>query len=295
MSSSRRAAVPALLGLAILCLAGACQPLPRPLADVAVPGPELLNLPGRGGVAVLEPAGLPEGRARAFADALAEALRDREVQAIAGGSMSESLFLLGRIEAVPQGTAEVELVFDWELTDADGTSVARRLDHETIPRRDWERATPRWLAARAAPGVAALYNGQMPSTTTAVVRTPVYLAGVTGAPGDGGRSLPRALVSVVETRDMAVVQDRKAAVAVIEGIMTVKPVAPGKEAVEIKWRVTRPSGEEVGVVTQANEIPAGSLKGAWGEIAAAVAMGAGEGISDLVARIPKEAPAAGRR
>lgn len=275
-------------------LLAACQPVPRPLQDVAPPGPELLNLPGRGGLVVLEPAGLPEGRARAFAEALAAALRDREVQAVAGTSLTESLFLLGRVDAVPQGAGEVELVFDWDLVDPQKGSVGRRLDHETVLRRDWERGSASWLAQHAAPGVAMLYNGQMPSSATGAVRVPVFLGTVTGAPGDGARTLPRALASVIESREMVVVPDRAAAVAVIEGTMTVKPVQPGIEAVEMRWRVTRPNGEEVGVVTQANEIPAGTLKGAWGEIAAAIATAAGEGIGDLVARIPRDRAAPAR-
>ncbi|BBK34140.1 hypothetical protein EDC65_3975 [Stella humosa] len=287
MSLSERAG---LLLVAAGLMAG-CQPLPRPLADLAVPGPELLNLPGRGGLAVLEVEGLTGQRASGFAQALAEALQSREVPAIAGAGMRESVFLIGRVSTRDIGGDGLEIDWEWELVDDKGTTIDRREERDVMMRRDWEWAGAKALAARAAPAVAALYEGQMPQPQPPEAKPLIFLAGITGAPGDGGRTLPRALATVIEGRQMTPTTDRAAATAIVTGSMSVKPAARGKEQVEISWRVTRANGEEVGVVSQANEIPAGSLKGPWGEVAGFVALAAADGIVDLVRRIPATKPA----
>ncbi len=283
MSSFERTGLAAVLAGLLLA---ACQPLPRPLLDVAPPSAELLALPGRGGLAVLEVEGLSGPRGRDFAAALAEALQAQEVPAIAGKGMRESMFLLGRVHARGIAGDQMEVNWEWELVDSAGATIDRRRDREVMGRREWEWAGAKALARRAAPGVATLYNARMPAGPVEEKRPQVFLAGVTGAPGDGGRTLPRALVAVMQARELEATTDRATATAIVQGVMSVTPNGAGKEKAEIKWRVSRPNGEEVGVVTQSNDVPAGSLKGAWGEIAGYVALGAGDGIADLVRRIP---------
>lgn len=288
MSSCERPATAALLA-ALIALA-ACQPVPRPLADIAVPGPELLNLPGRGGLSILEVEGLTGARAETFPAALAEALQQREVPAVAGKGIRDSLFLLGRVTTRDIGGGGVEVDWEWELVDGRGRTVDRRQERDVMTRRDWEWADAKALARRAAAGAAALYDAQMPSPPPEVRKPTVFLAGIRGAPGDGGRTLPRALATALQGQEMLATREQDGATAVVEGSMSVTRSGPGQEKVEIRWRVTRPGGEEVGVVTQENEIPAGSLQGAWGEVAGYVALAAAEGIADLVRRIPADPP-----
>lgn len=276
----------AVVALVALVAAG-CQPLPRPMADVAPPSEELLTLPGRGGLVVLDVEGLGGARAKGFAQALAEALQAKDVPAIAGTGMRESMFLLGRVASRPSGRDQVEVTWDWELVNDAGITVDRRRERDVMSRREWEWAGAKFLAGRAAPGAIALYNAQMPAPAPEEKRPEVFLAGITGAPGDGGRTLPRALATVIEAREFAMTKDRAHALAVVQGTMSVKPNGAGKEKVEIKWHVARPNGEEVGVVTQANDIPAGSLKGAWGQTAGDVALAAADGIVELLKRIPR--------
>ena len=273
-----------------LILVGACQPLPRPLADLARPGPELLNLPGRGGVVVLEVDGLPPERAQALAEAMANALVEAEVPATIGGGTRESLFLLGRTDVRPAGPRLLEVTFVWDLFDGASKPLGSRTHRQVVSERDWEAARPAdlgRLANAAAPAIAELYYGGMPKEASERPRPGVVIGAITGAPGDGARSLPRALKTTLESARLLIVTDKAQAIAVVDGTVTVKPGAGRQtEAVEIRWRVSLPAGQELGIVTQANDIPAGSLKGAWGEIAAAIAINAGPGILDLVGRIP---------
>ena len=59
----------------------------------------------------------------------------------------------------------------------------------------------------------------------------------------------------------------------------------GKQNVKIVWHVRRKDGgDEIGTVGQENDVPAGLLDGAWGDVAYMVAVSAQDGIMELVAR-----------
>ncbi len=62
-----------------------------------------------------------------------------------------------------------------------------------------------------------------------------------------------------------------------------KPEA-GKQHVKIVWHVRRKDGGEIGTVAQENDVPAGLLDGAWGDVAYTVAVAAQDGIMQLIAR-----------
>jgi len=275
-----------LAGLAGLALA-ACQPLPRPLADLARPGPDLLLLPDRGGVVVLEIAGMPDGHAGALAQAVVEALHKLEIPASTGPGNRESLFLTGQIGAGPAIGDRVEAEIEWDLVDGDGRMVGHAEYRQAISRAalaGGEPAQVRALAARAAEPIKAMLERDKP--TAAVANEPaIRIAGVTGAPGDGNRSLPRALAAGLRRAGLTVTDDATKAAAVIAGTVTVAPAADTKQAVAIHWLVSRPDGSEVGVIDQANEIAKGSLDGPWADIAHAVAEAAAEGIAALIGRM----------
>ncbi len=56
----------------------------------------------------------------------------------------------------------------------------------------------------------------------------------------------------------------------------------GHQKVSITWALLQPDGQQLGVVTQENAVPQGSLDGRWGEIANAVARAAAPGILALI-------------
>ena len=58
----------------------------------------------------------------------------------------------------------------------------------------------------------------------------------------------------------------------------------GKQHVKIVWHVRRTDGSEIGTVAQENDVPAGLLDGAWGDVAYTVAVAAQNGIMELIAR-----------
>jgi hypothetical protein len=105
---------------------------------------------------------------------------------------------------------------------------------------------------------------------------------VTGAPGDGAVSLTRALQGELTKSGVALVTAANANTFRVEGEVKVQPPAGGKQAIQIDWNVKDPQGKKLGTVTQKNEIPEGSLDGAWGRVADAAAAAAAQGIVKLL-------------
>jgi hypothetical protein len=107
------------------------------------------------------------------------------------------------------------------------------------------------------------------------------LASVTGAPGDGVTSLTAAIQQELANKGVGVAE--KAAVAYrVEGAVALGPAKDGKQSIHIEWTVRDPSGKKLGTVSQRNEIPEGSLDGAWGKTAEQAAGAAAQGIIRLL-------------
>ena len=99
----------------------------------------------------------------------------------------------------------------------------------------------------------------------------VVVAGVTGAPGDGARSLPKALKKSLYKDGVKLANGGARNVYTVKGTVKLSSAGAGKENIRIEWRVLDPNGKNLGTVSQQNKIPKGSLNGPWGAIADAVA------------------------
>jgi hypothetical protein len=141
--------------------------------------------------------------------------------------------------------------------------------------------TPRERTSTAAASSAAAVSS---TTTTASLprndEVGALAPTVTGAPGDGNSALASALQSEL-TRQGIAITNRPASYKV-EGKVTLGAAKDGKQAITIDWRVKDPSGKSLGTVSQKNEIPQGSLDGAWGKTADAAASAAAQGIIKLL-------------
>lgn len=148
---------------------------------------------------------------------------------------------------------------------------------------------PLAVASNAAPQTAAATStlpAQSANTTTGSIGRPGITAvvpSVTGAPGDGGISLTNALQKQLSSNGISLASDASAAQAYrVEGKVKVGAGNGGKQPIQIDWRVKDPSGKTLGTVSQKNEIPEGSLDGAWGQTADAAAAAAAQGILKLL-------------
>jgi hypothetical protein len=105
---------------------------------------------------------------------------------------------------------------------------------------------------------------------------------VTGAPGDGGVALTSALQRELSRSGVQLSNAPGGGIYKVEGKVAVGEAKDGKQPIQIDWNVKDPAGKKLGTVSQKNEIPQGSLDGAWGKTADAAAAAAAQGILKLL-------------
>jgi hypothetical protein len=275
--------------LASLLPAAGCQPLPHPFADdVPRRGAAILALRDSTSVAIAPIEGLPRATAEKLAPAMASALQEREIAASDKTASIGSYELVGRIQEMAPSQGKAALVVLWELRDPSGQRIGERAERADAAADDWdagsEDAVGR-LAAASAARVAALLQDEAPSEAEIGGRTRLAIGAITGAPGDGDRALVTSITEILKRQDLAIVSDPQAKTdLVLDADIAVAKAKGGKQNVKIVWHVRRQDGGEIGTVGQENDVPAGLLDGAWGDVAYMVAVSAQEGIMQLVAR-----------
>ncbi len=145
-------------------------------------------------------------------------------------------------------------------------------------------ATASTAAAQSAPTRVAASAPATPATTTGSLATngaTAVIVPVRGAPGDGAQSLTAAIQRELQRSGVAV-GGGGPNVYKVEGKVAVGGGKDGKQPIQIDWEVKDPKGKRVGTVSQKNEIPQGSLDGAWGQTADAAAAAAAQGIVKLL-------------
>lgn len=274
-----------LLLLPLLLPAAGCQPLPHPFtADIPAGAPSP-SPPDSADIVVAPVAGAPA----ALGKALAAALRESEIPASTAGpgnKASDHLLSSARAAPLPGGRAAITLA--WELRAADGRRLGSGSVGGEAPAEAWSRGDPgiaRDLAGKAAPAIARLV--QPPAPRQAVLSEPLLAVGpVTGAPGDGGSTLSRAMEYALGRAHVALAQkagDKES--FILTGEVALSPPESGRQQVKVSWILRRRDGGEIGRIDQQNAVPAGSLDGPWGDIAFAVANAAAPGVAALIDKV----------
>jgi hypothetical protein len=253
--------------------------------------------------------GAPENVTKELTQALIVAGGDRNLT-IMTGSDGANYTLRGYLLAAPErGGAKISYI--WDVTDAEGTRVTRVSGEEAVSKgsssnpwrgvdssviRNIANKTTSQLAADlpggrsgSSPSVAAA-PAAAPAAATAAAARPapppkpsgVLVAPVTGAPGDGSRSLATALKKKLYADGVKLANGAASNVYTVKGVVKLTDAGGGKEKIQIDWRVLDPSGKRLGTVSQQNTIPKGSLNGPWGAIADAAAGAAADGIIKLL-------------
>jgi hypothetical protein len=274
---------------AALLLLAACQPLPHPFADdVPRRGSPMLALRDTASVTIAPIVGLPKATAEKLGPAIANALQQREIAASDRAASIGSYELVGRIQEMRRAKNKTALVALWELRDPSGQWLGQRVERLEAGAGDWDEgkddAVAR-LADASAAQLVALLQDDAPREAEVAGRPRLRIGTVTGAPGDGGEALGRAIAELLQRQDLAILTDANAETDLaLDAEVTVGKARAGKQNVKILWRLRRRDGGEIGTVTQENDVPAGLLDGAWGDLAYTVALAAQDGIMELVAR-----------
>ena len=283
----RRGGAVALLAPALL-LAG-CQPLPHPFADDRPPA-ELLTLRDSAGVSVAPIEGAP-----AIADKLGAAvvkgLLQRDIPASDKTTSLGSYVLHGGLVESPPNQGNATITAYWRMLDAKGRLVGEYSTRAEAKAGEWQSGEAKpieKLAAASVAGLAPLIEGEAPTRAATEPedsgRVRVAVHPLSGAPGDGDKSLANAVASVLQRQELAIVKGDQKADLTIDGEVSVAPAKADKQHVKILWRVRRADGAEIGTVGQENDVPKGLLEGPWGDLAYNVALAAGDGLLQLVAR-----------
>jgi hypothetical protein len=276
--------------LAVGALSAACQPLPHPFADDRPPA-ALLRVRDVAGVSIAPIEGQPAAIAQKLGAAVADALLKREIPASDKTASLDSYQLYGRVvESRPQrGNATVSVY--WRLYDAKGRAIGEHDARVEAPEGEWESASAQpleRLAGLSAEGLAPLLQDEAPvaaaTEASAAGRTRVAIRALSGAPGDGGTALAAAIAAVLQRQDLALVEKDQKPDLTVDGEVSVTPAKPDKQHIKIVWHVRRADGAEIGNVGQENDVPKGLLDGPWGDVAYSIAIAAGDGLMQLVAR-----------
>lgn len=276
-----------LAGLAGLVLA-ACQPLPRPFAPAGARHGDALELSDHGGIVVLAVSGIPETVGQAMAAGMVKALQDQNVPAATGGGNRKSHFLQGwsDIRRLRGGRVRIDVV--WDLFDPAGAVIGSQPVRREVAGYRWDggdRTLLLELATAAARPIAALVQDGEPGQRPALPRPLLHVAAVSGAPGGGGAELRRAMARALADAGFRLSDTPAPDGLVIEGRVALAPPGKGRQSVEIVWAVRRADGVELGRLAQHNTVPAGSLDGAWGRTAAAIANSAVGGVQNLLRQV----------
>ena len=140
-------------------------------------------------------------------------------------------------------------------------------------------SAPVAASAPASPGAAPTAAARAPAPSGPVM---ALVPPVSGAPGDGERSLTAAIKKRLGAGGVRLTTSSGGNVYTVKGIVKVSDAGGGKESIRIDWQVLNPNGTKRGTVSQQNTIPKGSLNGPWGAIAEAAAADAAKGIIKLL-------------
>lgn len=264
--------------------------------------------------------GAPQDVANQMSAQLASALEARQIAVAKQPGEASDYTLRGYVVAAKERT-NTKISFIWDVNDPSGKRVNRVTGEEAVPsgtaRDAWAAVTPalvQTIADRTATSVVA----QLPATpspvavasatpaaagvgaqqatpvqrtsatTTASISQPgagsimAVVPSVTGAPGDGPQSLSSALQRELSRNGVQLASAATATTYRVEGKVQVGPGKEGKQPIQIDWLVKDPRGNKLGTVSQKNDIPQGSLDGAWGGTADAAAAAAAQGILKLL-------------
>jgi len=279
---------PALLLAALM--AAACQPLPHPFAEDRPPA-SLLTVRDSAGISIAPIEGGPSATAAKLGAAVASALGKRDIPASDRTTSLGSYLLYGRLEAQRPRAGNGTLTVHWRLQESGGRSVGERTARLEVPARAWDAGDDTIIASLAEASAAEiaplLADEAAPAAVEAATggRTRIAIRPVSGAPGDGAKSLANAIATVLKRQDLAVLDDPSAkADVILDGEVTIAPVKPDKQHVKIVWHVRRGDGAEIGTVGQENDVPKGLLDGAWGDVAYSVAIAGADGLLQVIAR-----------
>jgi hypothetical protein len=286
------------LRLALPLLLAGCGTLPQPFygnpgspeaAKLAQPPAPVLMVP------TPKTALLTDDAAALYAKDVAASLAAHDVPSVAGPAVKNE-WQLG-ISASVSGTIVTPA---YAIIGPDGKTYGHQTG-ATAPASGWsagDAATLNAAATADAPALTQLMSNinaqiQQANPQSLENRAPrVFVGTVTGAPGDGDTSLPLNLARNLGGPNLNVVTNAQQADFTITAAIKTSPAPQGQLQVELDWVVRDRNNRIVGQVTQLHDLDPKDITPYWGDVAAAAAQEAAQGVSTVVQNeILKKKPA----
>lgn len=275
------------LSFALLLLAAACGDLPRPYQGH--PGATAQRLaqppPARVAVPPSYSTYLPNAASRPYSDALATALQEQALPAIADYTRSGDWRI--DLAVVQRGNSTIPT---FTVVDPSGNRKGTE-EGKPVPTDIWRRGdlpTLKAAAADGAPRILALMErveaarrqsdpNSLYNRSARVLVTPI-----TGAPGDGNITLTRLMREKLAKLGPVVQEAPTGADFTLSAKVDYAPLTPKTHRVEITWLLHNINNIEVGKIVQLNEVPNGLLDKYWGDVAVAATDEAAGAIRDVI-------------
>jgi hypothetical protein len=231
--------------------------------------------------------GVSKPMSQLLTDSVAEGLKMQGIKIVADEPTLSRYQLHGRAELnnTDPSYDNVALIH-WILYDVNGKVMGIETQRVGGDREEWDYGSPKIVQDVGANVPAFIAETiRYDEETLKPVRprtTGLWIDPVRDAPGDGNRSLTRAIGAAIEKVGIPVASDRRFAEFVLDGRVKIGAPASGLQRIEIVWAVKTPDGREIGRATQKNMVEAGAFAGPWGESAAIVAEAAVPGIQGVL-------------
>lgn len=124
-----------------------------------------------------------------------------------------------------------------------------------------------------------------PKQTANVTIKAVVVGPVTGDSDMGNQQLAAAMRDTLKKAGWPVRAKKGADTLVITGKVRIGEPRGAQQTVSLAWDVLDPSGKSLGLVSQTNDIPSGSLAQGWGDNATAAVEAAATGIFALIDKL----------
>ncbi len=275
------------LALALTSLTTACGPLPRPFKQP----PEssfnpLVREVATSGIWIQTIDGISLPMSKLLAEAMAEGFENYSIRTTTEDRGNSRYRLKGRARINDDPSLPYVVLIHWTLFDYDDKIIGTETQGVTATRRDWDYGSPTIIKEVGDDGseiIAAMIDKEEQNLKPVGPRLAgLWVNPVTNAPGDGDRSLTRAIKAAIKGAGIAVAGEKRYAEFVLDGRVRVDPPNDNLQRVEIVWAVLTPDGREIGRATQKNLVEAGTFAGPWGEVAEVVADAALEGIQGVL-------------
>ena len=261
--------------------------------------------------------GAPSNVSSQLSSQLVAEAQQKKIPVVTDKSKTADYTIRGYL-AASQDKKSNKLAYIWDVTDKSGKRVHRILGEEITPTKSGRDAWSTFddkalkkIAAKTATDLAAWLPKQAGSTApqpavatqkpitakpsksrtsdrstrTASIKKGEVMAlvpSVSGAPGDGKKSLTLALKKQLFSKGIKLASSSGSNVYTVRGKVNVSRPSGGQQSIKIEWQVNDPKGKRLGTVSQANKVPKGTLDGKWGPIADAAASAAADGIVKLI-------------